>query len=153
MFIHWDSTLETGQPLVDSEHRMLIMLFRKFDVGIKTHQPDDVMKQIVLELRQFVHFHFVSEENLMLETHYPRIAGHRALHADLLTELDIFVAKVLSHRAFAEEFLFFINQWLIEHIANHDQHLALHVRESADRPIAEFAYPEYLVTPRSGDQE
>jgi hemerythrin len=34
--VHWGKELETGQPLIDAEHRLLFMLFRKLDVAIKT---------------------------------------------------------------------------------------------------------------------
>lgn len=144
MYIHWDSKLETGHPLVDAEHRILVLLFRKLDVAIKTYQSEETIEQIIQELRKFVEFHFLSEENLMRETLYPGLEAHRALHTELLMRLGVFIAKVVARREFPEDLVDFLNRWLLEHIARHDQYVAQHVRNAVSRPIAESAYAEYL---------
>ncbi len=45
--------------------------------------------------------------------------------------------------------LAFINKWLAEHIANHDQHVALYVHDAVTRPVAEDVYDEYMVATTS----
>lgn len=144
MFIHWSTSLETGHPLVDAEHRLLVLLFRKLDVAIKTQQPGETVRDIVREVVRCVEFHFLSEENLMRETCYPGLDAHRELHAELLLELDSFVDKLAHRREFPEDLLSFLSNWLSQHIARHDQAVAQHVAKSPQRPIAELAYPEYL---------
>lgn len=145
MFIHWDPSLDTGQPLIDSEHRILVFLFRKLDVGIKTGMTEVTLRQTVLELRRFIEFHFVSEENLMRETEYPGLEEHRMLHMELLTELNSFIAKLATRREYPEDLLGFLNQWLVDHIAHHDRLVARHVDQALKRPLAEANYAEYLV--------
>jgi hemerythrin len=146
MFIHWDKSLETGHPLVDAEHRLLVLLFRKLDVAIKTHQPDDTLRHIIREVMRCVEFHFQSEENLMRETAYPGLDMHQARHAELLAELNAFVAKIGARREFPEDLLSFLNLWLSQHIAQHDQQVVRHVATSVRRPVGEMAYADYLVT-------
>lgn len=149
MYIHWTPDLETGQPFIDAQHRMLLFLFRKMDVAIKTRATESTLKNIIDELKRFVRFHFASEENLMRETAYPHMANHEAQHEDLLVKLDLVAQRVLTHREFPEDMLYFLNEWLTNHIAKHDQDIARHIRAAAHRPIAEFAYFEYLATPSS----
>ncbi|MEZ5739705.1 MAG: hemerythrin family protein [Burkholderiaceae bacterium] len=144
MFIHWDSSFETGQMLVDTEHRLLVFLFRKLDVAIKTGQSQKVVNQVIGELKRYVEFHFASEENVMRETGYPHLVTHQEIHHQLLAELGLFESKLAARKEFPEDLLFFLNQWLFDHIAKHDQHVARHVSDSVDRPIAEYAYAEYL---------
>ncbi len=144
MYIRWERKYETGQPLIDAEHRLLVMLFRKLDVAIKTHQPDATLARIVVEARKFVEFHFVSEENLMHETGYPGVEAHRTRHGELLAELNAMMAKLASHREYPEDLLDFLVRWLVEHIAVHDQGVARHARSAPDRPVAELIYAEYL---------
>jgi len=144
MYVHWDATLETGQPLIDTEHRLLVFLFKKIDVAIKTQQSESVLRDAISETRRCVEFHFTSEENLMRETNYPGIAAHQAQHAQLIVELNILTTKVLSHREFPEDLLYFLNHWLVDHIAKHDQHVAQHIHTAITRPIAERAYSEFL---------
>ena len=149
MQIRWHSKYETGQPLIDLEHRLLIMLFKKLDVAIKSNQSDKILTRIVSEVRRFVDFHFVSEENLMLETDYPGFEVHQKIHTGLMTELNVMIARVVAHREYPEELLSFLNQWLINHIGTHDQRVAEHVKNSKERPVAEQVYSKYL--PSSAD--
>lgn len=145
MYIHWDRKFETGQPLIDAEHRLLVMLFRKLDVAIKLHQPAATLARIVLEVRRFVEFHFISEENLMLETGYPGVEAHQTVHRELLAELNAKMAKLHAHREYPEDLLDFLVRWLLEHISHHDQQVARHARTSVERPVAELIYAEYLL--------
>jgi hemerythrin-like metal-binding protein len=138
MYISWQKKFETGHPLIDLQHRLLVFLFKKLDAAIKTHQPPGVQARIVLELKKFVEFHFISEENVMHES------GYAKLDAGLLKDLNAMIGKVSLQREFADDLLYFLNQWLIDHIAVHDQMLAAHVQDAADRPVAELFYLEYF---------
>lgn len=148
MFIHWEKSLETGHLLVDAEHRLLVLLFRKLDVAIKTKESAESLRYIVHEVVRCVEFHFQSEENLMRETAYPGLDAHQAFHAELLYELNSYVAKIAEGREFPEDLLSFLSMWLTRHIAEHDQLVIRHVETSARRPVAERAYPEYLGIPQ-----
>ncbi len=144
MYIHWDKKYETGQPLIDAEHRLLVMLFRKLDVAIKLKLPGVTIARIVVEAQRFVEFHFISEETLMAETEYPGLEAHRAVHRDLLAQLKEMTAKLAAHREYPEDLLDFLVRWLIEHIAGEDQKVARHALTSPARPVAELIYAEYL---------
>jgi hemerythrin len=67
------------------------------------------------------------------------------LHGELSMELNSMIAKLRSRREYPEDLLDFLNRWLIQHIANHDQLVAQHARNAVDRPVAESFYSEYLV--------
>lgn len=144
MFIHWSPSLETGHPLVDAEHRILVLLFRKLDIAIKTDQTSESIRQIVREVVKCVEFHFQSEENVMRETAYPGFDAHQSCHSELLFELNVYVDKIASRREFPEDLLSFLNEWLAQHIATHDRLVVKHVATSFRRPIGEFCYAEFL---------
>ena len=144
MYIQWKKTYETGHPLIDAEHRLLVMFFRKLDVAIKTHESRETVLRIVQEVTRCVKFHFTSEENLMHETNFPGIKEHMAVHTHLLMELNKMTKKLTSCREFPEDVLDFLSDWLIKHIAHHDKLLARHIDSAPDRPVAELIYPEYL---------
>lgn len=122
------------------------MLFRKLDVAIKSREPDPVLSRIFQEVKRFVEFHFVSEENVMRETRFPGIEAHERLHHELLMELNSMIAGIPSRREYPEDLLYFLSHWLFEHIGEHDQAVARHVRGAIDRPVAESAYPEFLLS-------
>jgi hemerythrin-like metal-binding protein len=144
VYIHWDRTYETGQPLIDAEHRLLVMLFRKLDIAIKLKLPGITIARIVVETQRFVEFHFISEENLMVETGYRGLDAHRAVHRTLLAQFKAMAAKLAVHREYPDDLLYFLVDWLIEHIANEDQNVARHALVSSARPVAELIYAEYL---------
>jgi hemerythrin-like metal-binding protein len=79
-------------------------------VAIKTGESHAAVAHVIDEVKRFVAFHFASEENLMRETNYPQLLTHQALHADLLTELGVLATKVIAHREFPEDLLFFSQQ-------------------------------------------
>ena len=146
MYIHSEKKYETGQPLIDTQHRLLFFLFKKLDIAIKTKESEETLSRIVIEVRKFVDFHFVSEENLMFETRYPDIENHQKLHTDLMVELNIMISRVVSHHNYPEDLLDFLNGWLINHIGQHDQNVAKHILTATKRPVADNIYEKYLPT-------
>ena len=146
MFIRWTPTLETGEPLIDAQHRMLVLLFRKLDVAIKMPASDQAINATISEIRRFVEFHFVSEENLMRETGFPGLEEHQAQHVKLLAQLKRLLLNVVTGTEFPEDLLYFLNDWLVQHIGSEDQRVAGHIKRSSSRPIAEVIYPEFLAT-------
>jgi len=123
-----------------------VFLFRKLHVAIRTGSPHVELSHIIREVTRFVEFHFLSEENLMRETHYPQMLMHQAQHTDLLAQLGVFASKVERRREAPEDLLYFVNHWLLEHIARHDQHVAEHARDAVARPVAERDYSEFLLS-------
>jgi hemerythrin len=146
MYIHWDKKLETGNVLIDAQHRILVMLFKKLDIAIKTKLPDKAVFRIIVEVKKFAEFHFYSEETLMSEVEYPGLAEHEVLHSNLLNELSGMVAKLHQQREFPDDVLSFLNDWLINHIGAEDQAVAEYIRSAEQRPVAEDIYLQYLLT-------
>jgi hemerythrin len=144
MYISWQKRYETGHPLIDAQHKLLVFLFKRLDAAIKTSQPAARLSRIVLETRRFVEFHFISEENLMEETGFHGLDAHRQMHAELLLEMNTMIAKVTAQREYPEDLLYFLNKWLIDHIGVHDQGAAFHAMRSSERPVAEVFYLEYF---------
>ena len=116
MFIRWSDELLIGNMLIDTQHRMLIMLCRKLDIAIKTQQTEQTVQRIMLEIKKFAEFHFVSEQNLMHEIGYPDVAAHSKIHLDLLVELQHELSKIRHHTEFPEDLLYTLNEWLTSHI-------------------------------------
>lgn len=146
MYIHWEKELELGNDLIDTQHRILILLCRKLDIAIKTRETEKTVLSVMLELKKFTEFHFVSEENLMHEIDYPRVDDHTLIHTDLLRQLDMALSKIGHHQEFPEDLLFFLNKWLGYHVIHEDMKIADYVKNSKRRPIGENLYAEYLLS-------
>jgi len=146
MYIHWEAALELNNDLIDTQHRLLVLLCRKLDIAIKTKASEQTLRWIMLELKKFTEFHFVSEENLMHEIGYPDVDEHALIHADLLMQLDMSLAKISHHKEFPEDLLFFLNKWLVQHVVLEDLKIAKFAQSSEKRPIGEELYEQYLLS-------
>lgn len=146
MYIHWDKEMELGNDLIDTQHRILILLCRKLDIAIKTRETEQTIRRVMLELKRFTEFHFVSEENLMLEIGYPGVEQHMLIHSDLLRQLEDALIKINRHNELPEDLLYFLNKWLGDHVIHEDMKIAEYVAEAKRRPIGENLYAEYLLS-------
>ncbi|MBW8078417.1 MAG: hypothetical protein GJU76_10165 [Gallionella sp.] len=145
MYIHWQKKLELGNDMIDMQHRIQVLLCRKLDMAIKTKQSDQTIRWIIIELKKFTEFHFVSEENLMHEIDYPEAGEHALIHTELMMQFDMMVAKISHHKEFPEDLLYFLNKWLVQHVAVEDLKIAEFARHSAKRPLGEELYRQYLL--------
>lgn len=88
IFIHWENKLSIGNDLIDTEHRMMMLLCRKLDFAIKNDGSERTLMSIVRELKAFAQYHFISEENVMHEVGFPGTIQHSKIHSRLLGNLD-----------------------------------------------------------------
>lgn len=146
MYIHWETALELDNDLIDTQHRMLLLLCRKLDIAIKTNESAQTIRWVMLELKKFTEFHFVSEENLMHEIGYPDADEHALAHSELLMQFDMTLSKISHHKEFPEDLLYFLSKWLVQHVTQDDLKIAEFVRTSKRRPIGEELYKEYLLS-------
>jgi hemerythrin len=146
MYVHWEKELELGNDLIDTQHRMMVLLCRKLDMAIKTGQPEQTISRVMNELKKFTEFHFTSEENLMHEMDYPDVHEHALMHADLLIQLEMMLAKIRLHKEFPDDLLYFLNKWLIQHVVTEDLKITEYSKIAKNRPIGEDLYGEYLLS-------
>lgn len=146
MYIHWEKELELDNQLIDTQHRMLVLLCRKLDIAIKTRETEKTILMVMLELKKFTEFHFVSEESLMHEIGYPHLEAHALIHSDLLRQLDLALSNIGHRKEFPEDLLFFLNKWMVHHVVHEDLKLAHYVKNTKRRPIGENLYTEYLLS-------
>lgn len=68
----WDESLETGNELIDRQHREVVDLLDELQ-EIDTAPEADVLR-VLDKLMDFTVFHFTSEEMLMAQVSYPAIS-------------------------------------------------------------------------------
>ncbi len=144
MQIAWKKELEIGNEMIDTQHRMLVLLLKKLDLALISKMEQRVVMGILLEIKKFTEFHFLSEENLMAELRYPGLAEHERIHSELLGVLNIFIAQINRKREYPEDVLPQIVSWVANHVVSEDLKIAEYVKNSSFRPIAENCYALYL---------
>lgn len=144
MQIAWKKELELGNEMIDTQHRMLVLLLKKLDIALSNRLDQKVVMGILLEIKKFTEFHFLSEENLMAELHYPGLLEHERIHSELLAQLNVFIAQINRNQEAPQTILPQIVTWVANHVVSEDLKIAEYVKRSSFRPIAEESYALYL---------
>ena len=121
----WGPMMETGDELVDEQHRGLVELFNGL-LDAQSRQDDQSVSAVLERLCDYVIVHFSAEEALMQRVGYPEqsVSAHRTEH-EALTERTR--GMVLQFRSGELESIVplveFLSNWLSEHIAECDQRM------------------------------
>ena len=131
MAYEFTKDLETGNALIDSEHRQLIQAINDLLDACARGQGRTQIEKTGKFLQDYTAKHFSDEERLQMQYKYPEYAAHRQYHeefkrvvADLMKELGeqgptvLLVGKINSALA----------GWLINHIKREDKKLAAYIK-------------------------
>lgn len=81
----WSKDFETGSPLVDTQHRMLIEKINELGQLLNGPAPSKATFDQLLDfLGSYVKFHFTFEERCMDHHHCPAREQNKKAHADFL---------------------------------------------------------------------
>lgn len=72
--------LETGNEVIDKEHRELIAAVNKLLAACSEGKGRTFMDETIKFLNNYVNQHFLHEEQLQRQSRYPGLTAHRAFH-------------------------------------------------------------------------
>lgn len=128
-YAKWDASLETGNELVDSEHRALFDLISELYDSIVNKDEREVQGDVLVRMVAYAHDHFAHEEALMRSISYPRLDDQMRFHAEFAAE-----TKRLSDQYASGEMLLpitlaiFVYDWLVKHIRVEDRKIGEFIR-------------------------
>jgi len=146
-YFPWDSSLETGFPEIDEQHKGLFELADKLAGAIATctltdeglcEEDENTVADAVYGLTDYCVEHFADEEALMKSAGYPSLSVHCSLHEQLTAETLTITARFFNDEGVVPEALApFITSWLSDHIRRHDMQFVTYLR--AQRTKSEAA--------------
>lgn len=86
--------LETGNPVIDGEHRQLFDAVNRFLEACGTGKGRAGIEPTVKFLLDYVDKHFAHEEELQKKSGYPNLAAHRAFHERYRRDLRLIVSGI-----------------------------------------------------------
>ena len=86
--------LETGNSMIDKEHRELLEAVNKLLDACSKGQGRTSVDSTVKFLNNYVNRHFTHEEQLQQSSNYPGYAGHKAFHESYKKQLKDILAKI-----------------------------------------------------------
>jgi hemerythrin len=126
----WNSSLVLGLSQVDEDHERLVNLLNSCYRALMEHNPYNELAGIINELRDYSHYHFEAETNLMVSAGYPATYSHLTAHTEFTSSIQQFKERFQAGESFvALDILSFLNGWLVSHIQESDRDLANYLKE------------------------
>ena len=119
--------LLTGIEDVDAQHRMLLELASDIVETSDEEKNEAFFERTSGFLKEYVAYHFASEEMVMLQYHYPKFEAHSHRHAAIREELTALVLRVRAEgltRELNAQYCFFVEDWVLQHIRTYDREMA-----------------------------
>ena len=76
MLIEWDPSLTVGDKQIDRDHQALVATINELCEAVVNNNGADIIERILLELTDYVEYHFNYEEQIMRRYHYPGTSEH-----------------------------------------------------------------------------
>jgi len=86
--IQWTSSLSTGHPVIDEEHRQIIAAVNALETAIREGRSGEQLLETVAFLDRYARAHFAREERYMEELACPARHENCAAHQVLIAKLD-----------------------------------------------------------------
>jgi hemerythrin len=128
--LKWDHRYELGNDKIDAEHRIFLGLIIDFNNAANQGAPKDKMIRIFKEISKYAAFHFVSEENIMIDYHYPEQTQHAQMHSCLLAEVDDKFHSFNLGKINSDEVFKFLFEWFAFHTSSEDKKLVGYLKDS-----------------------
>jgi hemerythrin len=130
----WTKDLETGNPLIDSQHQQLIKAVNDLLAACSTGQGRDKLNQTLDFLVSYTVKHFGDEERLQVQHQYPDYTNHKNLHEHFKTFVQDLVAQMKTAgptTSLVSKVTFGVGDWLVNHIKKEDTKVAAFIRGKA----------------------
>lgn len=135
MIYQWDSSLETGNAKIDSQHKQLIsVLDNIIEASHEQRDTDEVFKTLNL-LTGYTIMHFATEEKFQLESDYPDYPTHKNHHDDFRETVGELMQQLIDEGPTAklvESVTTTIGDWLLNHIKKDDYAMAQYFKSKAN---------------------
>lgn len=119
----WSDSLSVGVPMIDIQHKELIMAFNELSDAIENGQGASAIKKLLMFLQYYAEWHFDNEESCAAKHQCPIAETNQQAHKRFL---DIFsnLKKQYTESGESDEIARQIHQeladWLISHILKID---------------------------------
>ena len=130
----WSSKFSVGVIALDSQHTLLFGILNELHDAMMKGQAQSVASPLLTNLLSGASNHFSTEERLMESTKYPGLAEQRAEHQKLISSVEDYIARFKEgDNTMYRGLLFFMRDWLIDHMVHIDQKYTVWMHEHGVR--------------------
>lgn len=116
--IAWSEAFSVGNPLLDSDHHILVDLLAQLYDATDTGQSRDVVGTVLAALSEYAEHHFRREEAMMAAAGYPDLEEHRGEHRRLEAHVREICNRYRAGErgALSDDVVELLKNWLTQHI-------------------------------------
>ncbi len=133
----WQPAYECGQTGLDAQHGALFGHVNSVLAALLSDRPIDEVATLMEVLICAVAQHFEEEEEIILATDFPAVAGHVAMHRELIDHARYLVSRFRAKDLdIGELFQFLAHDLVAHHILGADRQFFPYLKAQADRAVA-----------------
>ena len=130
----WESSLETGIDIIDTQHRRIVDYINQLHVAISDKDRNEV-ERILNQMIDYTITHFTFEESLMEKAGYAHVGAHKAVHEAFTNRIASYKQRFDNGEDIAQKLLSDLRIWLTNHIKHEDGDYSGVVKEPLRRDI------------------
>lgn len=128
--LDWDKNLETGNPIIDGQHKDLIQMVNDLHQAILDRKSNEVLFATLEKLALYTQEHFRTEEGFMTRHNYPGIDKHKKKHDELNQQATQIIADYKNGKyTLSLALSSFLGSWVRHHIFEEDMELVEFLRK------------------------
>ncbi|GAB4291665.1 MAG: bacteriohemerythrin [Thiohalomonadaceae bacterium] len=116
----WDSSLETGIDIIDSQHKRIVDYINQLHDAIADKSNEDV-EQVLNQLIDYTVTHFTFEESLQEKAGYGHVEAHRKVHEAFTARIKEYKTRFEKGEDISKKLLSDLRIWLTNHIKQEDR--------------------------------
>lgn len=131
--ITWSDKYCLGLDEIDEQHQSLVDIINRIWQSIIVKSGSQAIFSLIAELEKYTLAHFAAEETLMRITDYPGLDRHKQEHQDFVDRVLKEKKQALTSGELSLDLMYFLRDWLVEHILVSDKNYADFMKESQSR--------------------
>ncbi|MEW6647623.1 MAG: bacteriohemerythrin [Pseudomonadota bacterium] len=132
----WDSSLETGIDIIDTQHRQIVDYINRLHDAIAENDRA-IIHEVLDQVVNYTLTHFAFEEKMIERAGYRHCEAHKEVHRVFTERVQHYRVRLAHGEDVAKKLLSDLRIWLTNHIRNEDRDFAPVVREHLQRGSAE----------------
>lgn len=133
MAYSWDKSLETGNMIIDEQHKSIVEAINNLLDACSKGKGRSELESTLKFLQDYVVKHFNDEEKLQIKSNYPDYKAHKEKHESFKKTVSA-IAEEFKKDGASIQLVAKVNTsvagWLITHIKSEDKKVAAHIKSS-----------------------
>jgi hemerythrin len=119
--MEWTPAYSVEVEAIDLQHRKLFAMVNELHSASREGKGAQLVPRMLKDLVLYTQQHFAFEEQLMRKGGCPHYAEHKAEHEKLAKQVTEMAAALNNKGVTSTSLMFFLCNWLKEHISGHDK--------------------------------